>query len=355
MNTQSTFVTPKAKWAFTTRRVSQGDVKGITTDLSGAVAGDLVMAEVTEIGSHKKLQLTTGRPSILAVSDKVVLCCGDRYAPDQFEGFAELNPNGSDMLAGGGIIGEAQLSHSNMKQPTQLKPIGLLTDAENEVINIASYALPERTEPKDLTVIGVVGASMNAGKTTATASLAHGLCKAGYKVAGIKATGTGAYGDYNAMIDAGLDYVADFTDVGMPTTYLQPIEKIETGLSSLLANAKNAGVDIAVVELADGIYQKETAQLIESSELIDDVFDGILFASGDAVSVVGGVEHLRNNGFEPLAVSGKVSLSPLATREATNQTGVEIYKREELMDPCVALAIVAPVIKKSTLVNAEVA
>lgn len=336
---KSNFVTPKAKWAFTTRRVRRADVAGITTNLQHAKAGDLVLAEVLSIGSHKRLQLTTGRGSMLNVGDKVVLCCGDRYAPDQFEGFATLEPTKSDMLAGGGVIGTMKYAHSSMKKPTQLSPIGLLTDKNNAVVNISAYGLANQPKPDNMLVIGVVGASMNAGKTTTTASLAHGLCKAGYTVAGIKATGTGAYGDYNAMIDAGLDYVADFTDAGMPTTYLQPIAKIEQGLCNLLADAKKQGVEIAVVELADGIYQKETAALLQNSALVRQ-FDGMLFASGDAVSVVGGVDYLRKHGYEPLAVSGKVSLSPLATREAQTQTGVKIFKREELMDAYTAASLV---------------
>lgn len=339
-NNQNTFTVPhKAKWAFTTRRVNHADVKGITHNLSGVVSGDLVVAEVLKINSHAKIQLTTGRPSILNTGDYVVLCCGDRYAPDQFEGRATLNAEASDMLAGGGVIGTAIAAHASMKPPTQLRPLGLLTDDAGEIINIASYRIPDQNKSTNLKVIGVVGASMNAGKTTATASLAHGLVKAGYKTAGIKATGTGAFGDYNAMQDANLDYVADFTDAGMVTTYLQPIDRIENGLLTLLAEAKNNGAEIAIVELADGIFQKETARLLSESFIVKSNFDGFMFASGDAVSAVGGVQHLRSLGIEPLAVSGKVSLSPLAVSEAEAQAGVKIYTREQLMDPEIATAI----------------
>ena len=336
-----------AKWAFTTRRVNRSDVSGLIRNFAEAVPGDLILAEVTRIGSHSKIQLTTGRGSALTIGDRVVLCCGDRYAPDQFEGRGVIDPDGCDMLAGGGVIGKVNVAHANMASPTQLKPLGLITDATGDVMNIATYGLAERRAPCDMTVIGVVGASMNAGKTTATAALAHGLTKAGYKVAGVKATGTGAFGDYNAMLDAGLDFVADFVDVGMASTYLQPIDNIERGLGSILATAKEAGAEIAVVELADGIYQKETAELLESSTFIKELFDGVFFASGDAVSVVGGVRHLRAIGFEPIGVSGKVSLSPLAVREAEALTNVKVYTRDELMRADTAKALTTP------LVNAQ--
>lgn len=340
-------VPAEAKWAFTTRRVNRDDVNGLTTNLTGAVSGDLVLAQITQIGQHKNIQLTQGRPSKLSVGDFIVLTCGDRYAPDQFHGSAQLDPDGSDLMAGGGLIGKVKEAHQSMSKPTQAKPLGLITDKHGEVINIATYAISSRPRPLGLTVIGVVGASMNAGKTTATSSLGYGLVKAGYKVAGIKATGTGAFGDYNAMVDANLHRVTDFTDAGMASTYCQPIERIENGLRALLSDASSYGAEIAVVEFADGIYQQETAALLQHSKLVHNTFSGILFACGDAVSVVGGVSHLRSIGIEPMAVSGKVSLSPLAKAEAEEVSKVQIMSREQLMSPELSMALLEKVQEKT--------
>ena len=336
-------VPAETKWAFTTRRVNREHVAGFSTAFEHAVSGDLILVQVVRISSHKRAQLASGRPSELSEGDYIVACVGDRYAPDQFEGRGVIDAEKCDLLAGGGIVGKMNLSHAKMPPPTRVKPIGLLTDENGDTINIASYGLKEGIAPQDLTVICVVGSSMNAGKTTATASLAHGLTKAGYKVAGIKATGTGAFGDYNAMLDAGLHYVADFTDAGMATTYLQPIESIERGLAALLNDAKQKGAEIAVVELADGIYQKETAELLEQSEALRSVVNGVIFACGDAVSAVGGVRHLRAIGYDPIAVSGMVSMSPLAVSEAEAMTGAKIYSREELKAFEFAQSIVEPV------------
>ena len=52
-----------AKWAFSTRRVRRDDVVGLTDTLEDAVSGDLVLGRVETIGSHKRLQLTSGRVS----------------------------------------------------------------------------------------------------------------------------------------------------------------------------------------------------------------------------------------------------------------------------------------------------
>ena len=343
----SGIVPVNAKWAFTTRRVSRHEAVGILADVEKAVSGDLVLCRIAEIGQHKKIQLAEGRLSETYPGDHVVLTCGDRYAPDQFEAVAEIDPNGADLVAGGGLVGRMQAAHGTMAPPTRVRPIGLLTDIDGEIINIARYALPERSAPIDLPVFGVVGASMNAGKTTAAASLAHGLGRAGHRVAAIKATGTGAFGDVNAFLDAGATVVVDFTDVGMASTYRQPLDRIERGFASLIGHASENGAEVAVVEIADGVFQQETAELLRSS-LIRNVLSGVLFAAADALGAAGGVAVLRQMGIEPFAVSGKVSISPLAIAEAQAATGVPILSREQLRDPEWINGLVRPLVAPFT-------
>ena len=330
-----------AKWAFTTRRVRRSDVAGLKPDVRSAAAGDLVLGEITQIGQHKRLQLSEARYSTSFVDDCVVVACGDRYAPDQFEGVAELDPDGADLIAAGGLVGRRRNAHDRMAAPTQIRPLGLLTACSGEVINLARYSLPLRPLQRDVPVICVVGSSMNGGKTTTAVSLAHGLGKAGLRVAGIKATGTGAFGDFNAFRDAGVPFVADFTDAGMASTYRQPLERIERGFQKLLAHAAADQVDVAIVELADGVCQHETARLLQGSQFRDALV-AVLMAAPDALSAIGGVSILRQMGLETAAVSGMVSCSPLAAREAERRTSVPVLSRADLCDPGKAAALVTP-------------
>ena len=329
-----------AKWAFTTRRVNKGHAYSLIAELDKVVSGDLVLAQVKKVNQHKNLQLDVGRASELYLHDYIVVACGDRYAPDQFEAIAELDATGSDLVAGGGIIGKMRYSNQKMNKPTEVIPLGLLTNQQGDVINIADYALPTSSfVPQDLNIFCIVGTSMNAGKTTAAASLAHGLKKAGHNVAGVKITGTGAYGDYNAFLNAGISIVADFTDAGMATTYRQSIDRIESGFASLMAHAKNQGATVVVVEIADGLFQFETRQLLVDS-LVRRHCDGVLFACPDAMSAVGGVQLLKTMGIQPMAVSGMISLSPLACSEAEAVSHVTIVSREELRTPEIAQSLV---------------
>ena len=327
-----------AKWSFTTRRVSASAITCLVDDLSKARSGDLVLGRVAAIGSHKRIQLRTGRGADLYIGDHVVLACGDRYAPDQFEGVARLDPDGADMLASGGVLGHMRHRNQRMAAPTRIVPLGLLGNASGQVVNVEQFALDAQGRARPEIVIGVVGTSMNSGKTTAAASLIHGLERAGHRVAAIKATGTGAYGDFNAYTDAGASSVLDFLDCGMVSTYLQPVERIGAALNTLLAQAAESRCRVAVVELADGVYQRETAALLGTPEVLAR-FDAFLFAVADPVSAVGGVAELSRLGIAPFAITGMLSRSPLGRAEAEAQTGVAVIPREHLMDPALATAL----------------
>ena len=322
-----------AKWAFTTRRVRRADVANISGNFAVAQAGDLILCEVVEIGQHKKIQLAERRTSAMYPGDLVVLCVGDRYAPDQFLSRASIGDGFVALAAGGGVCGEIEAAHLRMEEPTRLRPIGLLLNRAGSVINVADYALPAMPADNRVTVFGVFGASMNSGKTTAAASLAHGLRRAGYSTVGVKATGTGAFGDYNAFEDAGVA-VMDFTDVGMATTYRAPMERIARGFDTLIGTAAQAGADVVVVEFADGVFQQETRAILQGSR-IRDRLDGLLFAAPDALGAMGGVAVLERYGLSPFAISGMLTLSPLATQEALEITGLPILSRDELWDPAV--------------------
>ncbi len=343
----ATQILANAKWAFTTRRANKEDATYLNKDYKTAVAGDMVLCKILEVGQHKNIQLSDRRNSASYPGDLVVLCLGDRYAPDQFHCKAELKDGPMQLAAGGGIVGHVVAAHQRMNRPTSVQPLGLLTNAQGKAMNVADYALPAKVPNNDATVIGVFGASMNSGKTTAAASLAHGLRRAGHTVAGIKATGTGAFGDFNAFEDAGIP-VTDFTDAGMATTYKMPLERIERGFDTLVATAAENGANMVVVEIADGVFQRETRAILNQSR-IRERLDGILFAAPDALGAFGGVTVLERYGLSPFAISGMVSCSPLASAEAAQITGLPILSREELWDRAVVSKLVARHVRQLAL------
>lgn len=329
-----------AKAAYTTARVDFADA---VTLIAGAdvrpAAGDVMLAQVLQTGHHKKLELQTSRRAALFAGDEVLVCCGDRYAPDQFEAEICRDLGECDLVAAGGVAACVLSRHDATRKPTRLRPVGLLGDATGRPINLARYALPQVPHPKTAAVVAVLGASMNAGKTTAAASLVHGLGRAGLRVGAAKVTGTGAGGDLWLMADAGAYPALDFTAAGVPSTYKLPFPEVERVFRTLTGALMAAGADVLVLEVADGVYQRETAWLARSSAFRETV-DGVLFAVRDALAASAGIEWFGNAGPRPLGLSGAITMAPLAVQEATEATSLPVFPPEELMRPAAARALI---------------
>lgn len=345
-NTISTCVLPSrlnaAKFAFTTRRVQRSALRELIRGDVTPHAGDLVLARVDEIGQHPRVELVDGRKAALFVGDEIVVCYGNRYAPDQFEAEVPGDLTPCDLIAGGGLAGRAVAMHEEMEAPTRLTPIGLLADEHGHRVNVARWALPplERSHARAHT-LAVVGTSMNSGKTTAGAFLSRGLVSAGCRVGTAKITGTGAGNDLWIMRDAGADPVLDFTDAGMASTYRVPVEQLELAFTTLTGHLTAAGVDVVVIEIADGLGQAETSGLLASQSVAAGI-DGVVFAAGDALGASAGVEWLNQRRLPVVAVGGTLTMSPLATREAARITGLPVLGCEQLANPAVLAALNLP-------------
>lgn len=319
----------KAKVAYTPRNVVLETAAALVTEGIPRV-GDLVLAKVDKIGQHTGLELAHGRRATLFVDDEIVVCYGNRYAPDQFEAELPGDLGPCHLAAGGGIAARALSWHSDMKAPTGIVPIGLLEDAKGRRINLSDAALPvlpgSRTRPY---TVAVVGTAMNAGKTTTAAHLIRGLTSAGCTVGAAKVTGTGSGRDTWFMTDAGSKLTLDFTHAGFPSTYRATPAEVESILVTLTAHLAEAGMDTIVLEIADGLFQDETAGLLDSP-VFARLVDSIVFAAGDAMGGTAGVECLRHKKLPVIAVSGLLTASPLAMAEAAKATGLPVLDKRAL-------------------------
>lgn len=319
----------RAKRAFTTRRVPARDMRTLITGNVKPVAGNLLLATVHELGKHRKVERPNGRRALMMPGDEIIVCYGNRYAPDQFEALVCDDLSLCDLVAGGGIASREVNRHSRMVPPTQIMPIGLIGDIDGKPLNIADYRIAFPEETHAIKVILVVGTAMNAGKTFTAASVVRGLKENGFRVAGIKATGTGSGGDMWQMKDMGADLILDFTDAGFASTYKAPDEAIEAGVIGLINHAAQRKCDFAVVEIADGLQHLETATLLRSTKL-HAMASGVVFAAYDSMGAKAGYHELRELGYSVLAISGQITRSPLAMREAAAASGCPIYTPFEI-------------------------
>ncbi len=331
-----------AKRAFTTRNVDLNLATRIVRSGRKPQAGDLILARVTSLGQHRRLENVHGRRGDLYVGDEIIVAYGNRYAPDQFEAYVPDDLGPCHLVAGGGVAARATCRHARIKAPTAITVIGALVRADGRAMNLADFApaAPISAQgSRPPLVIAVVGSSMNAGKTTTVAGIVHGLTRAGFRVGAAKLTGTGSGGDLWSMRDAGAALAVDFTDAGHASTFKAGADELGGVTLGLLARLAEDNADIAVVEIADGLLQEETARLVEMGHH-KGWFDGFIFAAGDAMGAAFGCRWLADRQITPLAISGLVSASPLASREAAGATGITVATLEQLRDPvdCARLA-----------------
>ncbi|MEO1110697.1 MAG: molybdopterin guanine dinucleotide synthesis B family protein [Pseudomonadota bacterium] len=321
-----------AKKSYAVRRVNFADYSHLATKAATPKPGDIVLARVQTLGSHKRIELPNGRKATLHKGDEVLLAFGNRYAPDQYEAYVPEALEPCHMVAAGGIAAKAASWHDKLSGPTGVEPVGILCRADGTALNLADYAVPTVACSMPSTVFGVFGTSMNAGKTATAASLVRGFAKSGYKVGALKITGTAAGGDPWLMHDSGAAEVLDFTDGGLATTFGTPLDKIVATTRNLLRTLYRSQCDVAVVEIADGLFQDETRQ-IASSPLMHALFDGVVFAAGDALGAVAGVNSLQQLDYRVLGVSGAVMQSPLAVREIVMNVDVPAFSLADLQNP----------------------
>jgi dethiobiotin synthetase len=332
----------EAARAYSTRRVPAEAMLCLRNDLVPS-AGDLVLARVDSVGQHKRLHTVDGSRKNLFAGDLVIVVYGDRYAPNQYEALVPRDLRDCDLAAGGGIAGRVVARHEKMRGPTRLHPLGLVaSDPDGPPLNLGGFGLapPAYRGPIRVPVVAVVGTSMDAGKTTTSAHLVRGLRNHGHRVGYAKVTGTAAAGDPGLLRDAGAHLVLDFTDAGFASTYRLPSSTVEAIFDELVLHLAAAGVDSIVIEVADGLLQRETASLLQSRTFRSRV-NGVIFTAADSLGAVGGVQWLRERKLPIVGLSGRMLTSPLQVAEAIAATHLSVYGLKDLLDPATAAKLVA--------------
>lgn len=317
-----------AKRSYTTARADLAEASLLCD--RPPISGDLVLARVAELGNHSRLETPSGRRAALFPGDEIVVCFGNRYAPDQFEALVPSSLGPCHLVAAGGLAAEVVGQHPAVQPATLIEPVGLLAARDGDVLNLARWALPPKPMPVPKPkIVAVIGSSMNSGKTSVAAAMVRSFVASGCAVGAAKVTGTGAGGDPWLYIDSGAVEAVDFTATGLASTYRVDHIRIRSSFTTLIAHLAGLRCEYVVVEVADGILQPETETLLR-----DDLFraslDVMVFAAADAVGAVTGPARLREFGYTVRAASGLVSASPLALREARTAMTTPVLTLDDL-------------------------
>lgn len=315
--------------SYALRNVPESSFVGLAPCPESPAAGDVVLAQVERIGKNTGLELGNGRRANLHEGDFVAVVFGNRYATQQFEGYAQRSGDHCDLLSMGGLCGLVKSKFAGVAEPTKLRLHGALIGPTQRPLRLRDFAAAPQASGASPRTIVVCGTSMDSGKTYTAMSVIAGLHSAGERVAAIKLTGTAAGRDTWSMLDAGASPALDFVDGGYPSTYGCSIGQLLDLYELLKSQAAADGATWVVIEIADGLLQQETAALLQTEAFTESV-DAWLFATSDAVAALGGISLLRNWQIEVAAISGVISQSPLAAREAQTVTAIPCLTAKEL-------------------------
>jgi hypothetical protein len=296
--------------------------------------GDVLYAEVERLGHHGEVINKHGRHHRLVRGSRLIGVIGSRYAPDEFEVMVpdEVGRH-LDLASRGGVLGELVTRNSAATTPTRVRVMGHVVDAAGTRLNTLDYPfLPDaerRPEPGSRLVL-VCGTAMNAGKTTVASSCCWALAAMGHEVHAAKLTGTANVNDILRMNDAGASAYCDFSYLGYPSTYMLGSDDLRRILLSIEAKYATNPRGFWVVELADGILQRETAMML-ADETVRGRIHRLLFAARDTFGALGGIEILRTRfGLAPDAISGIIASSPLLVRELAEHSAIPIINSVDI-------------------------
>lgn len=324
------------KWTWACRILDHiNNYKLDTCSATEPKVGDLVLVRVEKIGNHEKIVTINNKRLRIYVGDLLVGVFGNRYATDAFEG--EVNGlQHLSILTAAGMIGTVKSKYKEIGEPTRVSSIGFLNDEKGHRINLKElkfYKSLPKSQIKNLIV--VVGTRMNSGKTMSAIKLIKGFSEKGLKIAACKLTGSVSNRDQDEMRSAAAKFIIDFSDYGFPSTYLCTKEELIDLFNTMLSDMEKINPDVIIMEMADGILQRETAMLLKDPS-IKRMIKGIVLTAESTSSALYGVEKLKKLNYNVIAVSGVITSSPLSVREFKEhseiQVGSSIGSGKELVD-----------------------
>lgn len=300
-------------------------------------AGDVGLFQVLEVDRHSSMQCIDKRSHSIFDGDYILAVFGDRYATSQYEGYVPTEVlDVYHIIGAGGVIGIVRTKNAAWEdyEPTTVKLVGYCCDKEGQVMNTL-FREKTRTNfagkvPNDAKIILSIGSTMDSGKTTTAAHIARGLKTTGKQVAFMKLTGTVYTKDVDYVVDCGADIGIDFSNLGFPSTYLVDEQTILDIYQTLLNELGQSKPEYIVMEIADGLFQRETSMLLRNKAFMSTIHN-VVFSCGDSLSVMAGLQVLHGWDINPCMVSGRFTMSPLLITEVTDRMNIPVHTIDHIM------------------------
>ena len=296
-----------------------------TTSADKPRAGDVVVVRaLSDSATYNMLELPTGRMAKINPGDLLLGVLGSRRALKGFVGDVPSTIARGDqlhLLNMGGVIGCCTGHHSSLGDAIRLEVVGLVTDENGTVMNIADAAVAPKTSLGETApIVMIAGTSMNSGKTYAATELIKQATRAGLKVAAAKLSGVACLRDTLNMADHGAVATASFLDCGLPSTVgtndLAPTAK------AIIARLNESSPDLIVIEMGDGILGGYSVETVFVDTEIREATAALVFCASDYVGAWGGIELMRQKGIEIDVIAGSVTDSQMGQDYIEKEFGV---------------------------------
>ena len=287
--------------------------------------GDIVLVKVLSINKNfPYIRDSLSNKIRLKKGDLLLGCLSDRYATHVLEGAVPEYLERGDVLhrlEPGGAIGIIKSCRKNFTK-TELEFQGFLS-RKGRILNIMDFSIKKKGITKIPGLIISIGTDMSSGKTTAAAMLVRGLVETGCKVGAAKITGIGSIKDVKFFKKSGAFRVYSIIDAGCPSTMDLSIRELEDIFLKTFSNLAAGKPDFIVLEIADGILQRETAMLLKSS-VIRKFHPRFVLSCNDALGAYGGgIELKRRYKTVPVLISGLGAITDLGRKEIECITGIK--------------------------------
>ncbi|MBU0711109.1 hypothetical protein KJ762_09625 [bacterium] len=314
------------KWTWSARKLQREkcNISSITDNYTPK-PGDVVVVQVLKVANHTRIYSFDNKFVRLYQGDIIAGTLGFRYASDAFHADT-INLSNLHLLTNSGLIGTVKNRHLKIGEPTRVKLIGTIADRQNgKNVNLKeTFFHPGNFNLIYPPVIFVIGSGMNSGKTTSAARIGRLLIERGLSVSLLKVTGSVAYRDLFEYEATGAQYTADFSDYGFPSTYLCSQKELVALYSRMLEDTLSIKPDVVIVEIADGILQRET-QLLLKSNIARFTSIGVILTAPCACSALTLVEKVKQLDYSPIAVTGLITNSPLFVAEFASYDNTPVW------------------------------
>ncbi|TRZ89605.1 DUF1611 domain-containing protein [bacterium] len=313
------------KWSWICRHLKSKDYP-VADSCVPPVPGDLGLFRVQQVGFHSHLMTDINKKLRLYAEDLFVGVFGNRYATEYVE--AEVTGlEDISLLTSGGMVGTIKSKHRDFGKPTHVSIIGFLIDKNSgKRVNLKDLLFKKPLDQPSLkNLVVIVGTGMSTGKTTTSCKLIRALSRKGLRVAACKLTGSVSSRDQDEMIAASAICTSDFSDYGFPSTYLCTKGELIGLLDRMISDLEKTNPDIVIMEVADGILERETAMLLADGYFKQRAAAKVILSADSALSALSAVDKLKDLGYRTIGVSGTMTSSPLSVKEFEQNSETRVF------------------------------